>query len=254
MKNKPQLFWTEEFKIRAYEVEPHGRVTMQSIFNYLQEIAGNHASELGVAVDELIKQNLTWVLSRVHLQIHDYPFWRQKMTIETWPSDRDSFYALRDFRLLNEQSEVIGLATSSWMLIDIKLRKPVAMPSFIDDLKNTEKGRALPDSFGKLPKLKRVDAERAFNVRLSDLDINQHVNSVNFLEWGLECIPENIRKKYQLSDLEVTYRAESNYGDRVISQCQVEEDQNSCRIIHRLQKEADNRELTRILTNWKKIV
>jgi len=38
MNRSSKLFWSETFKIRAYEVGPTSRATIQSIFNYMQEI------------------------------------------------------------------------------------------------------------------------------------------------------------------------------------------------------------------------
>lgn len=245
------LFWMENFKVRAYEFGPNGRVTLQSIFNYMQEAAGNHAFELGVSVDKLFKQNLTWVLSRVHLRVDKYPFWKQGITIETWPADKDSYYAIRDFRILDENGLEIGQATSSWMMLDLINRKPVLIPDYIDEMKNKDQGRALNDHFEKLPKLDHVDYEKLFNVRLSDLDLNQHVNSVNYIEWALECVPADILNGFILSDVEVTYRAESNYGDCVQSQCQVDTGPMGSKIIHRLQRESDEKELARLVSSWK---
>ncbi len=246
------LSWSEIFKIRAYEVGPNGRVTIQSIFNYMQEAAGNHSYELGVSVDKLFKKNLTWVLSRVHLRVTYYPFWKQHITIETWPSDKGSFYAIRDFRILNENGIEIGQATSSWMMLDIIKRKPVLIPEYIEEMKNKERGRALDDRFEKLPKLERIDSAKLFNVRLSDLDLNQHVNSVNYIEWALESVPADILKGFILTDVEVTYRAESNYNDRIQSQCQVEIGEKDCKIIHRLQRESNEKELARLVSTWKR--
>jgi len=251
MGKRLNLFWSEPFKVRAYEIGPNGRVTIQSLFNYMQEAAGNHAAELGVSIDQLLKQNLTWVLSRVHLRIDSYPYWKQQISIETWPADKDAYYAIRDFRIMDENKNQIGLATSSWMMLDVVKRKPVLIPEFIDKMKNSEQGRALNDRFEKLPKPEQIDTELLFNVRLSDLDFNQHVNSVNYIEWAVECVPDDILKYYLLTDVEVTYRAESNYGDVIQSQCQVNKRDDLCRIIHRVQRKGDEKELARLVTSWK---
>lgn len=253
MTGKLPLLWREEFKVRAYEVDPRGRLTVQSLFNYMQEAAGNHAAELGVSVEQLFRDNLTWVLSRVHLRIDYYPVWKQRIIIETWPADKDTYYAIRDFRILDEKGRSIGLASSSWMMIDVKLRRPVPLPAYIEQIKNHENGRALNVSFDKLPKLQRVDQEKTFKVRLSDLDINQHVNSVNFIEWAIEAVPPEINQKYQLSQVEISYRAEAKYGDCLFSQCQIENNVNESQIIHRLLKESDQKELARVLTTWQAI-
>ncbi|MEJ2052309.1 MAG: thioesterase [Calditrichaceae bacterium] len=250
MSKAPNLLWSETFKVRAYEVGPNGKTTVQSIFNYLQEAAGNHAAELGVSIEQLFKQNLTWVLSRVHLHIDYYPSWKQAITIETWPADKDAYYAIRDFRIMDENMKQIGMATSSWMMLDIINRKPVLIPEFIEKLKNTQQGRALNDRFEKLPKLDRVDITRNFNVRMSDLDINQHVNSVNYIEWAMESIPNDIFRYYNLTDVEVTYRAESKYGDIIHSQCHVQNKEDSSVIIHKLERDNDGKEIARLKSTW----
>lgn len=41
--NSAASVWSENFRIRAYEVDPRAQLTIQFICNYLQEIAGNHA-------------------------------------------------------------------------------------------------------------------------------------------------------------------------------------------------------------------
>lgn len=251
MSEKSNLFWTENFKIRAYEVGPNGRASIQSICNYLQESAANHAEALNVAVSRLMEMNLTWVLSRLHVRMEKYPFWQKTVTVETWPSAKDNFYALRDFRIKNERDEIIGVATSSWMMIDIKARKPVILPDFLAEFENRSEGRALEDTFKRLPKIGEAQYEKSFNVRLSDLDMNQHVNSVNYVEWALEVTPPEFWNQYQLYDLEISFRAESVYGDRVVSQCRVEDQGDHQMLVHRLLRVQDERELTRMVTRWK---
>ncbi|MGD9899935.1 MAG: acyl-[acyl-carrier-protein] thioesterase [Calditrichaceae bacterium] len=239
--------WHESFKVRAYEVDPTGRATIQSICNYFQETAGNHASDLGVSVDALIKKGLTWVLSRLHVQVTKYPFWRQELRLETWPSGLDHLYAIRDFKLFNEAGQLISIGTSSWMLLDIDARKPIRMPDFMKEIRKNSGGRALPDEFHKLPQMERTDHETLFNVRLSDLDMNQHVNNVNYIEWGLESVPTEFRDEHHLAGMEVSFRAESVYGDRVISRSEIR-DENT--LIHRLIREGDERELAQMRTKW----
>ncbi|HRT70299.1 MAG TPA: thioesterase, partial [Syntrophales bacterium] len=46
--------WTEGHKVRSYEADPHGNITVLSLYNYLQEAAANHARALGVSIHEII--------------------------------------------------------------------------------------------------------------------------------------------------------------------------------------------------------
>ena len=78
----------EDFRVRSYETNVNGVASAQTICNYLQEVAGNHATKLGFGVDQLLKKNLTWMLSRLHVQFFRYPQWREIINIETWPSGK----------------------------------------------------------------------------------------------------------------------------------------------------------------------
>ncbi|MFX4944882.1 acyl-ACP thioesterase domain-containing protein, partial [Acinetobacter baumannii] len=82
-----QIF-KEVFKIRSYQVGPSGLVTPQSLLRFLQEAAANHAEILRVGGEELVEQDLMWVLSRLRLKMHRTPKWHDDITVETWPSKR----------------------------------------------------------------------------------------------------------------------------------------------------------------------
>jgi acyl-ACP thioesterase len=245
-----KLFWRETFKIRAYEAGVDGRVSIQAITNYLLESASNHAAHMDVSVQRLFEMNLTWVLSRFHVRMKRYPRWPETVTVETWPAHKDILYAIRDFRLLDSKGNEIGVASSSWMMIDFKARKPVALPDFIEGLENKEAGRTLEDPFERMPKVTRVDAEKEFRVRQSDLDVNRHVYSVHYLSWALEAVPPEVWKNYRISDVEINFRAESLYGDFVISGSEMEQKENQVTIIHQLKRRKDDKELTRLRTTW----
>ncbi len=250
MENK-ELLWNETFKVRAYEAGHDGRVKFQSLFNYLQESASNHAAALRLAKTDFDRLGLTWVLSRFHVQVFRYPFWNEQVVVETWPSKKESLFALRDFKVFDGQGRPVAVATSSWMMIDFKARRAVRLPEFLADYTNHEKGRALDDPFERLPELQKVDHEKAFQVRLSDLDMNRHVNSTVYIDWALEAVPESIRSQMELVEVEVNYRAEALYGQQVNSQVQLAEQKDgTVHLVHRLQKAENQQELCRLVSRW----
>jgi acyl-ACP thioesterase len=242
--------YNEKFKIRSYEVDVSGRATILTICNLLQEIAGNHAGELGVSVDKLFSKKLTWVLSRLHLKMISYPVWREKISITTWPSDVYGKFATRDFELFDSKNKLIGQSTTSWMLIDLIKMKPIVMPEFITKIELPNRRRAINDDFDKLPKIKNIDLQRKYNVRLSDLDLNQHVNNVNYIEWAIESIPIEVIQRYKLVQFEISFRAESKYGDSVISKTQVVDGNNQKTFLHNLIKGNSDIEIAVARSRW----
>jgi medium-chain acyl-[acyl-carrier-protein] hydrolase len=239
----------ENFKVRSYEINSRGQASIQSICRYLGEIAGNHANELGASVGVLRSKGLTWVLSRLHVQMKKYPLWGDTIRIETWPSGQKNYFALRDF-LIYDRDELIGSATTSWMVIDLVKKKPVVLPDFIIRIPIPGRSRALDDSFEKLPVPDEITSCKAFNVRLSDLDTNQHVNFVNYIEWAIETVPAETWRDFRLEGLEVSYRAESRYGDRIISEAQEIKQDDRQIYLHCLHKEKDYLETAVLKTDW----
>ena len=237
----------EDFRVRSYETNVNGVASAQTICNYLQEVAGNHATKLGFGVDQLLKKNLTWVLSRLHVQFFRYPQWREIINIETWPSGKKGKFATRDFIVFNKNNEIIVKATSSWMLLDFSKMRTITMPEFIEGIELPDRERAIVDDFTKLPQPQNTDIKRQFDVRLSDLDINQHVNHVKYIDWALECIPLSVWKKRHLSQLEISFRSETRYGEGII--VQTEQDENI--FLHQVISEKDQRGLAVLRTHWR---
>ena len=58
------LQFEKEYRIHVYETGPDGKLNLYSLFNYMQDIASDHAIKLGFGRDDLMRDNRFWVLSR----------------------------------------------------------------------------------------------------------------------------------------------------------------------------------------------
>jgi fatty acyl-ACP thioesterase B len=86
-------------------------------------------------------------------------------------------------------------------------------------------------------------------VRYSDLDINQHVNNVTFVEWVIESTPSTILNAAVLTELEINFLAEAFHNDQIIATCAPEGLDNTI-YHHSLTRQRDGRELARARTKW----
>ena len=214
-----ETIWTETFRARYYEVGPDGCVTIQALCNYFQEAAGNHAARLGAGMQKLMEQGQSWVLSRMLVQMSAFPGWHDGVTIDTWPAGVERMFALRLFRLRCGE-RMIGFGTSAWLLFDLDRRRPLR-PEFVRDfavdgpeldLETKLSGKVEPPS-GQCP------WQRPFTVRTSDLDMNQHVNNVNYIDWALEAVPPDTRRSCRLHRLQIEFLAECREQEQVVSKC-----------------------------------
>ena len=77
-----------------------------------------------------------------------------------------------------------------------------------------------------------IKHEKEFEVRYFDIDTNDHVNNVQYVEWALEAIPVNIKNDYTLKRLKTIYKKEVNLGDIIKSIVEIVENENGIICYH----------------------
>jgi len=93
------LHFEKEYRVHVYETGPDGKLNLYSLFNYLQDIASDHAVKLGFGRDDLMRDNRFWVLSRIYAVIEKWPVWEDTLVVNTWPNGTDKLFALRTIRI-----------------------------------------------------------------------------------------------------------------------------------------------------------
>lgn len=236
------------FTVRSYEVDSRGRVRVTAILNYLQEVAGDHALLLGVAVRDLLPQGLTWVISRMHLKLSDEVSSKEELLVRTWPSTRDVRFTCREFELLAANGRSLGAATASFAVLDIVTRRPVEtsrLPAY-----PLVARRAVTDDFVTIPRLTESESELTFRVGRGDLDINNHLNNVVYAGWALETVPKAVADESRLVDMEIAFRAEAFYGETVVARSSILADAAHAAYLHQIVRAKDGLELARLISRW----
>ena len=237
--------------IRSHEVDNHGTLRPVILLKYLQNAASEHSMQLGISVGKLKESGLTWVMSRMHLSMRRYPHRGDLLVVKTWPAIREGVFSIRDFELLDGGGAVIGVATSSWAVLDLKSRRPVRICERLPDYP-LRPVRALEDSFAALPILGNAETRICMPVLRSDLDLNLHVNNTVYAGWGLEAAPGRVADCCLPMEIEIGFRAEVHYGDPIVSLCAAEQGDNLC-LLHRIEHAESGLELARLRTRWKPV-
>jgi medium-chain acyl-[acyl-carrier-protein] hydrolase len=241
--------YTAKFFVHTYEADFRARALPLTLLNYLQDTAGDHAARLGFSVLELMKRDLTWLLSRYHIRIRRYPSFGETLSITTWPSGKQGIFALRDFELSDADGRVIGEATSSWVLWSLKLRQPARLEENLPD-RVTLDTRALADDFPPLPACPAGGRELPFRVEMQHIDFNNHVNHPVYIQWALETAPESVLRTLAPVEIEVAYKGEALYGEEIVSRIHPVEEGPRPVFLHGIYHRGKGTELTRIRTTW----
>jgi medium-chain acyl-[acyl-carrier-protein] hydrolase len=246
------LKYEKNYTVHVFETGPDGKLNLYSIFDYLQDIASDHAVKLGYGRDDLLKQNNFWVLSRIYAEISCLPLWGETIVVKTWPRGTDKFFALRDYEVRYSDGRSIALATSSWLIVDRNTRR-IQRPDNTLSTYNSDlpREKALPRNAIKLePVYNDQQSTSVFSVRISDLDINLHTNNVRYLKWVIDSYDlDFILNSIPLS-AEINYLAESHFNDTI--SVMISEDKNSGNTFnHSIVRASDSAELCRVRINWK---
>lgn len=240
--------YKESYTIHSYEVDASLKAHLATIGNYLQDTAGRHAKILKFGYEDLLKNNQFWALSRLKIEMFQYPGWNERIWIETWPSGIHKLFAYRDFRIRTDTGKTIGEASSAWLVVDMKNRRP-QNPEFlyrlVPDLTVTQPGSSLE----KLPAVTGNGTDTHHTVRYSDLDQNNHLNNVKYIQWILDSYPMDFHKHKRVKIFEINFLSESSYGEEIRMRIEKKNDPSNI-FQHSLTRLRDDKEICRVRITW----
>jgi medium-chain acyl-[acyl-carrier-protein] hydrolase len=207
--------WIERHRVRTCDVDFRNRVKAGSIFDFMQEAASNNAAYLGFGYDDMRSRKQFWVLSRAALIIDAAVGFGEEIIVETWPKAVEKLFALRDFMFYDAAKKVIGRATTAWLMMNADTLRPVSPETIRHGVTFLDKPPAIVEVPGKLPVFSELTYAFEKRIGYNDIDINNHVNNVRYLEFALDCLPEEIWRNKSLSSLRINFQKEMKYGDTI---------------------------------------
>jgi acyl-ACP thioesterase len=181
------------------------------------DAASIHAQQRGFGYEHISKDKVAWVLSRLSIEMMEYPGYDQDLTVETWVENVSRYFTQRCFRFIGNSGKAIGYARSIWAAIDTETRRPVDIPLWRPDLAtyiDTEKECPL-EKMAKIPAVDGVEATMGYSVRYSDIDINKHMNSVKYIEHAINGFDLSVFREKYIRKFEIIYLAEGIFGDKL---------------------------------------
>jgi medium-chain acyl-[acyl-carrier-protein] hydrolase len=245
------LQFEKEYRVHVYETGPDGRLNLYSLFNYMQDIASDHAVKLGFGRDDLMRDNRFWVLSRIYAVIDFMPLWEDRIIIKTWPNGTDRLFALRNFEIRYPDGSHVASGTSSWLILDQTTKKVQRPDSILSAYNPDLHPNASPLRYANKiePSAENGNASQAFKVNVSDLDVNQHTNNVRYLKWACDSYDLGFIMNNNPQSAEINYLAESKFDDDIFIRTSPENDNCSC-YNHSIFRINDSKELCRVRIEW----
>lgn len=143
-----------------------------------------------------------------------HPKYNDEITIKTWPRILEKFYSYRDFEIYDNNNSLIAIATSKWIMINVKTGK---IERITDDILKAY-GTVDKSVFDKTLIEKAVEPEYLklnfkYKIQRRDIDTNGHVNNINYISYAIETLPEEIYEKNEFNNIQIHYKKEIKYGE-----------------------------------------
>lgn len=237
----------KEYEIKFSEINYNNELKETVFLNFLQDAAATNAEDNGFGYSFISKKNWAWFLLKYHLKINKWPKKPQKLTVKTWPKGISKISCLRDFEIYDEQDTKIAVASSSWALLDIETKKLISPKNAFESIP-LEDYTALETKFPKIEVVESSDLQKTFDIEYNDIDINQHVNNANYLDWALETLDFNFRTQNEIKEIQIHYKKEIKYGNKVVSEVQFTDDDTTT--LHSIKNSNTGEELCLIKIIW----
>lgn len=205
-----------EFGIDAYLTDFKGKATLPMIGGFMLQAATKHAEERGFGYSAMMSRQRAWVLSRMAIEMFQYPKNDTIFIIKTWVANVNRLFTERHFAFEDTDGNKLGFAKSIWASIDLATRRPtnvLEMPGLTDFISE----QYCPiDGLSKISPLKdNYELATEFVVKYSDVDINKHLNSMKYIEHFVDVFDIEMFIEKEIRRIEINYIAEGRYGSKL---------------------------------------
>ena len=204
----------------TYTVEPFdddftGRLSWAVLGKHVLACAENHAGARGFDRLEKDGHRYLWVLSRIVFEMDEWPRRGERYTISTWIRQYYRYFTDRCFDVADASGKIIGRVFTIWAMIDAETRRPQVLEGLFGHTFDPFIEMDRPCDVRPFSRI-RVNKEQAAETRhtyYSDIDENNHVNSIRYIEHILDLFPVDAFKEKRVRRFEMAYVAETMATD-----------------------------------------
>ena len=221
---KPIL--TETYFLSAGETNAEQEMSLPLLVSKLIDIATLHANSLGIGNPSMKDMHAGWVLARLAIEMKRYPRVNENYRLNTWIENFNRHFSVRCFSIENEDSEILGLARSVWMVMDTENHTNVGLKHFnLPESMVLGKEVDIPPISKHISKicgedekdydpktcLKSTHEPYEYTFKYCDLDSYRHVNTVRYVSLLLNRFSLESHDRFFVKRIELSFLHEAKY-------------------------------------------
>ena len=166
---------TAERRVRLGDASPAGRLRLDGVVRYAQDIAHDDSLDSGLPDAD------AWVVRRTAIEVHRFPVYDEPLTLRTWCSGVGSRWADRRTTLAGAAGGLVEVV-SLWVAVDAVTGRPRTLGgSFAGLYGEAAGGRVVSPRLSHAPPPPDATAT-PWPLRFTDYDVLGHVNNAAYWE------------------------------------------------------------------------
>ena len=208
-----ELIYKKQFSITDLHVDCFLRLKPSVLLYFAQEVAADHAAQLGSGWEALNKKQLFWAVIRHKVQITRLPVSGETITVETWPLPTTRVAYPRATIAYDSQGNELFRTMALWVLMDTESRAMVLPGKSGVEVPGILRGLEADTPASITPKPLVHTALRTVGYAL--LDRNGHMNNTRYLDWLDDLLPTQFHKALPAREFTVCYLSEAREGQQL---------------------------------------
>lgn len=196
-----ELIYEANYRMRTNDFTCHDLISPTSILDSFQDVAGNHASILGMGFNDMVKKGYYWVVSREKVSILNTIEPGSTIKVITWPEKKKGASFTRNYKIINDKNEVAVVGSSIWCVINTTTRRLERARDV--DYEGEIHDEIIYDKINKLDENINYQNEYGYLIKFSDLDHNKHMNNSKYMDVFLDIM--NLKENEKIVDFQLDF-------------------------------------------------
>ncbi len=210
-----RLVFSKDLYVKSYDSDMFKQMSLPAIMRYLQEIAGEHLSLLGLPYEKLFSDGVVFLLSGLEIHVYTPPVLWQDITLSTWSYGIKGATFTRNSRICDKKGSTLVEASAGWFLANPQTHRIVRPKDYPPVLAIPEN----PDSVfsnGRFHINRPADAKKLCDreILFSDADYNRHLNTPTSAEIITDIYSRRLEDS-RISHFKIIYAGEAKVFDTV---------------------------------------
>ncbi len=197
---------------------------LYSIFNIFQDLAGEHAAQLGLGAVDLRKRGMVWVIAKTKLRLcGKKPGITEFFQAETWPGEHKGIVDPRYYRL-SQNGTVFAEGKSDWVVLSEDTQKMVNFErifpegfEFWPEKVCGDKFTRINQNFDGCPEL------GGHRIKSTDVDFVGHMNNCAYIRAIENCLSREQLNALPIDTIEINYKQQCFEGETLVFKYRKEE-------------------------------